>query len=182
MPRVQAVPLSNLSLRKVRLQNDGGAIVLRGMQPAARTRLRSHTCRLRGVFCHALEIGEVPPAADEASRFRGSGTIGAPNGRGNRNAATVTAAKNGSRLFAPCAAAWAAVSGFAALRMPHPPCGEKSATLISRPRGAGIWGAGREACLLRMSAFVNLCCFVPKGRGVRGQDWWIFAPNESVLF
>jgi len=31
---------------------------------------------------------------------RGSSTIGTPNGRGNRNAATVTAAKNGSRLLA----------------------------------------------------------------------------------
>ena len=47
-----------------------------------------------------LEIAEAPPAADEASQFRGSGTIGTPNGRGNRNAATVTASKNGSRLFA----------------------------------------------------------------------------------
>ena len=37
-----------------------------------------------------MEIGEAPPAADEASRFRGSGTIGAPDRRGNRNAATVT--------------------------------------------------------------------------------------------
>jgi len=25
-----------------------------------------------------MEIGEAPPVADEASRFRGSGTIGAP--------------------------------------------------------------------------------------------------------
>ena len=65
-----------------------------------------------------MEIGEAPPAADEASRFR------------------------------------AAVSGFATLRMPHPPCGEKSAALRSRPRGAGLGG----------------------------QDWWIFEPNESVLF
>jgi hypothetical protein len=47
-----------------------------------------------------MEIGEAPPAADEASQFRGSSTIGTPNGRGNRNAATVTAAKNGSRLLA----------------------------------------------------------------------------------
>ena len=37
-----------------------------------------------------MEIGEAPPAADEASRFRGSGTIGVPDRRGNRNAATVT--------------------------------------------------------------------------------------------
>jgi hypothetical protein len=36
-----------------------------------------------------MEIGEAPPVADEASRFRGSSTIG-PNGRANRNAATVT--------------------------------------------------------------------------------------------
>jgi hypothetical protein len=41
-------------------------------------------------FATRMEIGEAPPAADEASQFRGSGTIGAPNGRGNRNAATVT--------------------------------------------------------------------------------------------
>ena len=101
-----------------------------------------------------MEIGEAPPAADEASQFRGSGTIGTPNGRGNRNAATVTAAKNGSRLFAAVRGAWAAVSGFAALRMPHPPWGEKSAALRSRSRGAGLGG----------------------------QDWWIFEPNESVLF
>jgi len=54
-------------------------------------------------FATRMEIGEAPPAADEASQFRGSrGTIGTPNGRGNRNAATVTAAKNGSRLFAVC--------------------------------------------------------------------------------
>jgi hypothetical protein len=37
-----------------------------------------------------MEIGEAPPVADKASRFRGSGTIGAPEGGGNRNAATVT--------------------------------------------------------------------------------------------
>ena len=53
MPWVQAVPLSDLPVWKIKFQNDGGAIVLRGVQPAARTRLRSHTCRLRGVFCHA---------------------------------------------------------------------------------------------------------------------------------
>ena len=82
-----------------------------------------------------MEIGEAPPAADEASQFRGSGTIGTPNGRGNRNAATVTAAKNGSRLFA-------------AVR------GGKVCDTVSRPMGAGLGG----------------------------QDWWIFEPNESVLF
>ena len=30
-----------------------------------------------------------PPAAEKASRFRGSGAIGGPEGAGNRNAATV---------------------------------------------------------------------------------------------
>ena len=100
MPWVQAVPLSDLPVWKIKLQNDGGAIVLRGVQPAARTRLRSHTCRLRGVFCHAP-----------------------------------VAAKNGSRLFA-------------AVR------GGKVCDAVSRPRGAGLGE----------------------------QDWWIFEPNESVLF
>ncbi|MDY3281796.1 hypothetical protein, partial [Dysosmobacter sp.] len=35
------------------------------------------------------ETGEAPPAAETASLFRGSGTIGGPNGAGNRIAATV---------------------------------------------------------------------------------------------
>ena len=35
------------------------------------------------------ESGEAPPAAEKASRFRGSGAIGGPEGAGNRNAATV---------------------------------------------------------------------------------------------
>ena len=35
------------------------------------------------------ETGEAPPAAEAASLFRGSGTIGGPNGAGNRIAATV---------------------------------------------------------------------------------------------
>ena len=72
-------------------------------------------------FATRMEIGEAPPAADEASQFRGSGTIGTPNGRGNRNAATVTAAKNGSRLFA-------------AVR------GGEVCDAVSRPRGAGLGG------------------------------------------
>ena len=38
-----------------------------GLQPAA-----AHAPQAR------TEIGEAPPVADEASRFRGSGTIGAP--------------------------------------------------------------------------------------------------------
>ena len=70
-----------------------------------------------------MEIGEAPPAADEASQFRGSGTIGTPNGRGNRNAATVTAAKNGSRLFA-------------AVR------GGKVCGACFAPQGRGVRGAG----------------------------------------
>lgn len=53
--------------------------------------------RVRNNTLREEEIGEAPPVAEEASQFRGSGTIGTPNGRGNRNAATVTAAKNGSR-------------------------------------------------------------------------------------
>jgi len=36
-----------------------------------------------------VEIGEAPPAADEANRFRCSGTIGCPERAGNRNAAAV---------------------------------------------------------------------------------------------
>ena len=54
MPWVQAVPLSDLPVWKIKTSKrwrshrfEGGG------QPAARTRLRSHTCRLRGVFCHA---------------------------------------------------------------------------------------------------------------------------------
>nr|WP_325298021.1 hypothetical protein [uncultured Dysosmobacter sp.] len=35
------------------------------------------------------EIGEAPPVADKASRFRGSGAIGGHKVSGNRNAATV---------------------------------------------------------------------------------------------
>nr|WP_326215001.1 hypothetical protein [uncultured Oscillibacter sp.] len=35
------------------------------------------------------ESGDAPPVAGEASRFRGSGAIGGPNGDGDRNAATV---------------------------------------------------------------------------------------------
>ena len=53
--------------------------------------------RVRNNTLREEEIGEAPLVAEEASQFRGSGTIGTPNGRGNRNAATVTAAKNGSR-------------------------------------------------------------------------------------
>ena len=47
-----------------------------------------------------MEIDEAPPAADKASRFRGSGTIGAPEGRGNRNAATVTVLRDELKSFA----------------------------------------------------------------------------------
>lgn len=36
------------------------------------------------------ETGEAPPAADKASLFRGSGTIGGPDRDGNRQAATVS--------------------------------------------------------------------------------------------
>ena len=39
------------------------------------------------------ETGEAPPAADEASLFRGSGAIGSPKGAGNRNAAAVLKSK-----------------------------------------------------------------------------------------
>ncbi|MCI6568112.1 MAG: hypothetical protein MSF32_04320, partial [Dysosmobacter sp.] len=35
------------------------------------------------------ETGEAPPAAEKASRFRGSGAIGGQEGAGNRKAATV---------------------------------------------------------------------------------------------
>ena len=35
------------------------------------------------------ETGEAPPAAEKASRFRGSGAIGGPARPGNRFAATV---------------------------------------------------------------------------------------------
>ncbi|MCI6568162.1 MAG: hypothetical protein MSF32_04570, partial [Dysosmobacter sp.] len=43
----------------------------------------------RSGFCGEEESGEAPPAAEKASRFRGSGAIGGPEGAGNRNAATV---------------------------------------------------------------------------------------------
>ena len=43
------------------------------------------------------ETGEAPPAADEASLFRGSGAIGGPKGAGNRSAATVL--KSRPRMF-----------------------------------------------------------------------------------
>jgi len=42
-------------------------LFLRGMRSAA-----AHAPQAR------TEIGEAPPVADEASRFRGTGTIGAP--------------------------------------------------------------------------------------------------------
>ena len=104
-------------------------------------------------FAARMEIGEAPPAADEASQFRGSGTIGTPDGRGNRNAATVTAAKNGSRLFAAC--------------------GRLGQPLAALP----LYG-----CRIPLAGKSLRRCFAPQGRGVRGQDWWIFEPNESVLF
>ena len=47
-----------------------------------------------------MEIDEAPPVADKASRFRGSGTIGAPEGRGNRSAATVTVLRDELNSFA----------------------------------------------------------------------------------
>ena len=66
-----------------------------------------------------MEIGEAPPAADEASQFRGSGTIGAPDRRGNRNAATVTSEFTILIFFVPagtefCEAAvkWKSVADF----------------------------------------------------------------------
>ena len=49
-----------------------------GLQPAA-----AHAPQAR------TEISEAPPVADEASRFRGSDTIGVLNGYANRNVATV---------------------------------------------------------------------------------------------
>ena len=53
-----------------------------------------------------MEIGEAPPVADKASRFRGSGTIGAPEGGGNRNAATVTRRFTDQNHFASADAAY----------------------------------------------------------------------------
>ena len=35
-------------------------------------------CSPQVFFLTHMEIGEAPPVADEASRFRGTGTIGAP--------------------------------------------------------------------------------------------------------
>ena len=59
-----------------------------------------HLKGMRSAATHApkarTETGEAPPAADEANRFRGSGTIGTPNRRGNRNAVTVDC---GARSF-----------------------------------------------------------------------------------
>ena len=104
-------------------------------------------------FATRMEIGEAPPAADEASQFRGSGTIGAPNGRGNRNAATVTAAKNGSRLFAVCGRLGQPLAALPLYGCRIPPCGEKFAALVSRLRGAGLEGRTGEF-LNRMSR----CC------------------------
>ena len=90
-------------------------------------------------FINPLAKGEAPPAADEASQFRGSGTIGTPNGRGNRNAATVTAAKNGSRLFAAC--------------------GRLGQPLAALP----LYG-----CRIPLAGKSLRRCFAPQGRGVRG--------------
>ena len=92
-------------------------------------------------FATRMEIGEAPPAADEASQFRGSGTIGTPNGRGNRNAATVTAAKNGSRLFAAC--------------------GRLGQPLAALP----LYG-----CRIPLAGKSLRRCFAPQGRGVRGAE------------
>ena len=114
MPWVQAVPLSDLPVRKV-IQKCEGLAFLRG-ESALGTH-RAKRCKV-SLWTH------------------------------------MSSSATDQDYLPPCAAAWAAVSGFAALRMPHPPCGEKSATLFRVPRGAGLGG----------------------------QDWWIFAPNESVLF
>ena len=92
-------------------------------------------------FAARMEIGEAPPAADEASQFRGSGTIGTPNGRGNRNAATVTAAKNESRLFAVC--------------------GRLGQPLAALP----LYG-----CRIPLAGKSLRRCFAPQGRGVRGAE------------
>jgi len=59
-----------------------------------------HVARCEVSLRTRMEIDEAPPAADKASRFRGSGTIGAPEGRGNRNAATVTVLRDELNLFA----------------------------------------------------------------------------------
>ena len=59
-------------------------------QPSAA--LPPYGCRIPLVgkwICAEEESGEAPPAAEKASRFRGSGAIGGPEGAGNRNAATV---------------------------------------------------------------------------------------------
>lgn len=95
--------------------------------------------RVRNNTLREEEIGEAPPVAEEASQFRGSGTIGTPNGRGNRNAATVTAAKNGSRLFAAC--------------------GRLGQLLAALP----LYG-----CRIPLAGKSLRRCFAPQGRGVRG--------------
>ena len=46
-------------------------VALQQEKPPWGVRVRNNTLREE-------EIGEAPPVADEASRFRGSGTIGAP--------------------------------------------------------------------------------------------------------
>ena len=54
----------------------------------------------RSGFCGEEESGEAPPAAEKASRFRGSGAIGGPEGAGNRNAATVC--KGATKRYEGC--------------------------------------------------------------------------------
>ena len=91
-------------------------------------------------FATRMEIGEAPPAADEASQFRGSGTIGTPNGRGNRNAATVTAAKKRIKIIC------------------------RRARRLGQPLAAlPLYG-----CRIPLAGKSLRRCFAPQGRGVRG--------------
>jgi len=105
-------------------------------------------------FATRMEIGEAPPAADEASQFRGSGTIGTPNGRGNRNAATVTAAKNGSRLFAVCGRLGQPLAALPLYGCRIPLAG-KSLRRCFAPQGRGVRRGRTGEFLNRMSR----CCF-----------------------
>jgi len=73
-----------------------------------------HVARCEVSLRTHMEIDEAPPVADKASRFRGSGTIGAPEGRGNRSAATVTVLRDELNLFAADLAAKEAARLFCA--------------------------------------------------------------------
>ncbi|MCI6568682.1 MAG: hypothetical protein MSF32_07245, partial [Dysosmobacter sp.] len=71
-----------VSLRK---DERAAELPFRGSQLVEKPCLKEKSPFLQGEY--EGETGEAPPAAEKASRFRGSGAIGGPEGAGNRKAA-----------------------------------------------------------------------------------------------